>query len=299
MKKLTKEQWIGKCQLVHGDKYDYTESEYVDARTKTKIKCKKHNIVFEMTPDNHRRGEGCPICRYEKTAEKNRQTVEEFIKKATEIHNGKYDYSRIKYVNNRTKVEIVCPEHGVFSQRLLIFQRTLWFFLQVTPLIIICPIHGEFSQATNDHLHGQGCPHCKQSKIEKIVFDTLTESNITFETQYKYDESNHKNRLDFFIPSMGIGIECQGEQHFKPVDFANKGDEWANELFEKNLVRDKYKRELCENKGIKLLYYVPKKNTVPGYKSNKKFDGLYTNDNVCNNMEQLKKKIEGVSFDDI
>ena len=333
MKKLTKEQWVGKCQLVHGDKYDYTESEYVDARTKTKIKCKKHNIVFEMTPDNHRRGEGCPICRYEKSAEKMKTPVEEFIKRANEVHNGKYDYSKVEYVNNRTKICIVCPEHGEFWQtpdkHILrkhgcpicggSAKRTTESFINDakkvhgdkydyskseyngthTPLIIICPIHGEFYQAPNDHLRGQGCPHCKQSKIEKIVFDTLTEGNITFEAQYKYDDENQKNRLDFYLPKYNIAIECQGEQHFKPVDFANKGDEWANELFEKNLVRDKYKRVLCENKGIKLLYYIPKKNTVPGYKSNKKFNGLYTNDNVCNNIKQLKNKIEGVSFDDI
>ena len=333
MKKLTKEQWVGKCQLVYGDKYDYTESEYVDARTKTKIKCKKHNIVFEMTPDNHRRGEGCPICRYEKSAEKMKTPVEEFIKRANEVHNGKYDYSKVEYVNNRTKVCIICKEHGEFWQtpdkHILrkhgcpicggSAKRTTESFINDakkvhgdkydyskseyngthTPLIIICPIHGEFSQAPNDHLHGQGCPHCKQSKIENEVRNMLEENNMEFIQQYKYDETNQKNRLDFYIPKYNLAIECQGEQHFKLVDFANNGDEWANEQFEKNLFRDKYKHALCENKGIKLLYYVPKKNTVPGYKSNKKFNGLYTNDNVCNNIEQLKNKIEGVSFDDI
>ena len=127
----------------------------------------------------------------------------------------------------------------------------------------------------------------------------LTDNKFEFEQQFRYDNTNLKNRLDFIIKDKNIAIECQGEQHFKPVDFANKGDAWANELFEKNLLRDKYKRALCESKGIKLLYYVPKKNTVPGYKSNKKFDGIYTNDNVFNNILQLKNKIKGVSFDNI
>ncbi len=325
MRKLTKEQWIEKCREIHGDKYDYTESEYINAKTKTKIKCKKHNITFEITPDGHRSGKGCPICRYEKAAEKMKTPVEGFIKKANEVHNGKYGYSKVEYVNNRTKVCIVCPTHGEFWQtpdkHILRGQgcphcsgnakRTTESFINDAkkvhgdrydysnvvytgihkPVCIVCPVHGEFYQAPNDHLRGQGCPHCKQSKIEKEVFDILTDSGVIFEAQYKYDESNQKNSLDFFIPGMGIGIECQGEQHFKPVDFANKGDAWAEELFEKNLSRDKYKRTLCESKGIKLLYYIPKKNTVPGYKSNQKFSGLYTDENVCNNIYQLKKKV--------
>ena len=334
MRRLKQEDFIARLKEIHGNIYDYSKVKYVNAKTKVRLFCKKHNIWFEITPDSLLSKKcGCPICRYEKSAEKNKTPIEEFIKKANETHNGKYDYSKVKYINNRTKICIVCPEHGEFWQtpdkHILRGQgcpycsgnakRTTESFVNDAkkvhdgkydyskviysgihnPVCIVCPIHGEFYQAPNDHLRGHGCPHCKQSKIEKIVFDTLTESSITFETQYKYDDENQKNRLDFYLPKYNVAIECQGEQHFKPVDFANKGDEWANELFEKNLVRDKYKRVLCENKGIKLLYYVPKKNTVPGYKSNKKFDGLYTNDNVCNNMEQLKKKIEGVSFDDI
>ena len=127
----------------------------------------------------------------------------------------------------------------------------------------------------------------------------LTENKIEFEQQFKYDNTNLKNRLDFIIKNKNIAIECQGEQHFRPVDFANKGDKWANESFEKNLLRDSYKNSLCKKKGIKLLYYIPKKNTIPGYKSNKKFNGIYTNDNVCNNLLQLKNKINEISFDQI
>ena len=331
MRRLKQEDFIARLKEIHGSIYDYSEVKYVNAKTKVRLFCKKHNIWFEITPDSLLSKKcGCPICRYEKSAEKNRTPIEEFIKKATEIHNGKYDYSRVKYVNNRTKVEIVCPEHGVFSQspdkHILRGQgcpycsgnarRTLESFVDDArkvhgdkydyskseyngthmPLIIICPIHGEFSQAPNDHLHGQGCPHCKQSKIENEVRNMLEENNMEFIQQYKYDETNRKNKLDFFLPNKNVAIECQGEQHFKPVDFANNGKEWAEELFEKNIQRDVYKNQLCRDKGIRLLYYVPKSNTVPSYKSSSKFCGLYTNENVYNNLNQLK---EGVSFDDI
>ena len=45
-----------------------------------------------------------------------KNTLENFIEKAKKIHGDKYDYSKVEYVNNRTKVCIICPEHGEFWQ---------------------------------------------------------------------------------------------------------------------------------------------------------------------------------------
>ena len=58
-----------------------------------------------------------------------------FKEKAQKVHGEKYDYSKVEYVNNSTKVCIICPEHG------------------------------EFWQTPNNHLHGYGCPKCKAEKI--------------------------------------------------------------------------------------------------------------------------------------
>ena len=46
-----------------------------------------------------------------------KSTKEEFIEKANKIHNNKYDYSIINYINNKTEIEIICTEHGIFKQR--------------------------------------------------------------------------------------------------------------------------------------------------------------------------------------
>ena len=43
-------------------------------------------------------------------------TTEEFIKRAKEKHGDKYDYSKAEYINNRTKICIICPTHGEFWQ---------------------------------------------------------------------------------------------------------------------------------------------------------------------------------------
>ncbi len=46
----------------------------------------------------------------------NLMTTSEFIQKAQAIHWNKYDYSKVEYVNNKTKVYIICHEHGDFLQ---------------------------------------------------------------------------------------------------------------------------------------------------------------------------------------
>jgi hypothetical protein len=62
-------------------------------------------------------------------------------------------------------------------------------------------------------------------------------------------------KLDFYLPKYNLAIECQGIQHFEPVDFANKGKKWAEELLIKNQLRDKIKKELCDKNGVEIIYF--------------------------------------------
>lgn len=71
-------------------------------------------------------------------------TQEEFLKKAHEVHGYKYDYSKVKYVNARTKVCIVCPKHG------------------------------EFWQTADHHSRGRGCPKCSSSNMRIKVYGVGT-----------------------------------------------------------------------------------------------------------------------------
>ena len=43
-------------------------------------------------------------------------TTAEFIERARDVHGDKYDYSKVNYVNRRTKVTIICSKHGEFEQ---------------------------------------------------------------------------------------------------------------------------------------------------------------------------------------
>ena len=114
-KTLTIEQFIEKARKVHGNKYDYSKVEYKGNRYKVCIICPEHG-EFWQTPNNHLNGNGCKKCNIEKISKNKTLTTEQFIKKAKLIHKNKYIYSKTKYINNNTKVCIICPEHGEFWQ---------------------------------------------------------------------------------------------------------------------------------------------------------------------------------------
>lgn len=102
---------------------------------------------------------------------------------------------------------------------------------------------------------GNGCPLCRETKIEKKVKIILKSNNILFNFQKSFLDCMYKKRLrfDFYLFLHNILIETQGRQHYVPIDFAGKGSEWANIEFEKNQIRDQIKRDYCKNNGIKLI----------------------------------------------
>ena len=112
--KLTKDEFIAKAKAVHGDKYDYSLVEYVNAFTPVKIICPKHG-VFEQKPTTHLSGYGCQQCGKESARISIASTLEQFINAAKKVHGDKYDYSLVEYKNNHTPVKIICPIHGVFE----------------------------------------------------------------------------------------------------------------------------------------------------------------------------------------
>lgn len=129
MKKVTKEQFIERAKQVHGDKYDYSQVDYVSFTKHVTIICPKHG-PFTQRPSKHLEGQTCPTCSYEYRGKKRRSNKEAFIEKAKAIHGDKYDYSQVVYETAIKKVKIICPTHG------------------------------EFYQTPNSHLCGNGCIQC-------------------------------------------------------------------------------------------------------------------------------------------
>lgn len=281
-KKIATEDFLKRAKEVHGNKYDYSKVDYKGIYEKICIICPKHG-EFWQTPNNHLQGKGCPLCSHRSY----KYSKEEFIRHAIEIHKKKYDYSKVNYVNIRTKVCIICPKHGEFWQtphghlegrgckkcgrdftsntQKMGLNKFLKKSQEVhgdkydyskveyinnrTKICIICPIHGEFWQTPYKHLQGHGCHKCNSSHLENEIKLLLFENKVNFEEEKNFDWLGLQ-RLDFYLPQYNIAIECQGEQHFKPFDFFGGKEEYA-----KILKRDERKRKLCEEHGIILLYY--------------------------------------------
>jgi hypothetical protein len=283
-KAITTEEFIKRSKLKHGDKYDYSKTEYVEIKTPTTIICPIHG-EFEMEPRNHLRSDsGCDKCKSNV-----RLTNEDFINKAREIYGDKYDYSKVNYLNKNSKVIIICPIHGEFEKiakyhtmngsgcnlcgniKIGNFSRdTLDGFInkaikihgdkydyslvnyntQKDKVKIICPIHGDFEQRPSVHLNGSGCPKCKESKGEKTVREYLENNNLNYRPQHIFDGCKDKYPLkfDFYLPEQNICIEYNGAQHYRPVKY------WGGEETLKKIKRrDKIKKEYCLSNNIKLL----------------------------------------------
>ena len=287
MKKLTTQDFIEKATKVYGDKYDYSKSEYINVDTKVRIICPEHG-EFWQRPDHFYSGHGCPICGYKNGGIKNSLSTEEFIKKSKEIHGDKYDYSKVEYKKAKDKVCIICPEHGEFWQDAFShmkgkscpkcahqsYKYTTEEFIEMaknihgdkydyskveyinrnTPVRIICPEHGEFSQPPYSHLLGNGCPSCRESKLEREIKLLLDDNKIKYEREKRFEWLRYKYPmpLDFYLPEYNAAIECQGEQHFNPREF------FKNYNFEERLEMDLLKKRLCNENNIKLFYYASK-----------------------------------------
>lgn len=113
-KYLTQEEVITRLTNTFGDKLDISKVKYIDAKTKVKVKCNVCSHEFEAKPLHLFNGHGCPKCARALVGKKCRNSTDKFIEKANEVHNYKYDYSKVTYVTNRVNVCIVCPIHGEF-----------------------------------------------------------------------------------------------------------------------------------------------------------------------------------------
>lgn len=204
-KRLSQQGFINKAKCVHGDKYDYSETVYINNHTKVKIICRTHGVFYQYPQAHVDRRHGCPLCAKEnrkirsKQASETRKTSrDDFIVRARKVHGSKFDYSLLpNKFHMRDKIKIICPRHGVFEQnagnhltgrgcnkckyntltpqefvdRAKEIHGDTYDYSRVdyrnatTKVAITCKIHGVFLQTPILHLRGCGCPKCKPSLI--------------------------------------------------------------------------------------------------------------------------------------
>lgn len=83
-------------------------------------------------------------------------TQDTFIEQAKIVHHNRYDYSLVQYVNTQKKVQIICPEHGVFDK------------------------------APGKHLQGQGCPVCGRNRTKMGIDDFIFKAQAVHGDKYDY-----------------------------------------------------------------------------------------------------------------
>ena len=267
--------FISKAIKIHGDKYEYSKVNYVNAKTKVTIICKTHG-EFTQTPSNHLNRYNCQKC-----ANNFKGNTETFIEKAKQIHGDRYDYSKVNYVNADIHVIIICKEHSEFTQipdfhinrkcgcpkcsnnvkldTQIFIEKAMNihgykyeyskvdYINSTTPVKIICKKHGEFRQMPDIHIYQKcGCPSCI-NKTEFKFYEKVKEIYPTIKRQYKVDWCKNKLRLpyDFVIEELNIIIEIDGEQHFKQIS------NWTSP--EIQIEKDTYKMKCANENGFSII----------------------------------------------
>lgn len=227
VKKMTKEIFITKVKAIYGDKFDLSEVEYKNNKTKVKIYCNECKKYFYKRPNDLLSGYGCPYCvgLY--------KTTEEYIDELKNLRDDfdEYDYSEAEYTSATCYITIT---HKICGHK--------------------------FKQMANNHRSGCKCPKCAafptHSKLELKVGELLKEHNIIYEFQKTFDWLKYKSflYLDYFLPEYNVAVEVQGDQHFH----AYKGLGGEKNLKEQQ-ARDATKLELCKEHGFK-MFYITNKN---------------------------------------
>lgn len=282
-RRLNEQTLINRFNLTHNNKYDYSLVNYKNIHDKVIILCPIHG-EFKQTPHNHINGKGCLKC-----GGSEKSNINNFIQKAKLKHKNKYDYSNVIYLNNKTKVKIICPIHGDFWQSPNTHLRgsackkcgdsvkqnnkklTLSEFITKCGLKhnnkydysllkninlnekqnIICPIHGKFKQKLKNHLyHGNGCPRCKDSRGEIEIAKWLITNNIFFEPQKRFDDCRDILPLPFDFYLPDYNI-CIEYDGEQHYKPVNKFG--GLDKFKKLKKRDKIKTNYCNINSIILL----------------------------------------------
>lgn len=216
-------QFIDNVKKVHGNIFTFEKTIYTNDTDKLIITCKEHGD-FTPRPTNLLQGSGCPSCALDVASRRYRKSQADFIIQSNIIHNDKYDYSSVEYVNNRTNVTIICPTHG------------------------------SFSQSPSSHIHSKcGCPSCKSSKGEIEVRNWLQNNNIEFSEQHTFSDCRDRLplRFDFYLPHYNMLIEFNGIQHYRYIPAFHKNNN--HDSFERVKQRDIIKSEYCKSNGLQLL----------------------------------------------
>lgn len=215
------QEFIYKAELVHQDTYDYSLVEYKHSQENIKIICKTHGI-FEQQPSNHLMGGGCKEC----WNDSRRHNLETFVEKATVIHGSTYDYSIVYFKSSKEHVEIICKEHGIFTQK------------------------------PNEHLSSRGCQACGQLRKFVGLAEFIKRSSEVHNNKFDYSKSiyEHSNsKIEIICPNHGSFFQKAGAHMLGHQCPKCSGEERAQKQHWNYVKRCELNPELAESYGVVYL----------------------------------------------
>lgn len=201
-------------------------SDYIGNEKPIKCKCRKCGNTWTTLPKILiTNGAGCPVCGRAKANLGESKSHEQFV---IELQNINPDIEVIGiYTGTHKKIKCRCKSDG-----------TVWY-----------------GYPANLLSKSAGCPTCNISNGEKEMISILKKLKINYIQQYSISDCIYERKLKFdaFDIDNNIVFEYNGEQHYRPVDFANKGNDWANAQFELTKNRDNAKIEYCKQNKIPMI----------------------------------------------
>jgi len=232
--------FIEKVKEIHGDRYDYSKTNYINCKTPIVIICKEHG-EFTQTPDGHFQGRGCHTCGINDRRLKQTKSIQQFIQQSINVHGYKYDYSKVEYKNCKIPVIIICNEHGEFQQTPEVhylgsgcskcagrYQPSTEEFIERareihgdtydyskieyinsnTHVTILCKEHGEFQQTPQKHLMKRGCDICGGS-YKSNTEEFIIKAREIHEDTYDY------SKVEYIDNKTNVIIICKKHGEFQ------------------------------------------------------------------------------------
>ena len=214
---LKKSEVKKRLKNIYGDALEFSGIEnYKNINTKITAYCLIHEKHIKKPVGQFFEGKGCQLCGRERIRKAKLMTTDEFREKAKLKHDYRYEYPYEIQGNNKTRVKILCKDHGVFEQRI------------------------------NDHLNGAGCPSCAYGTTKAVL--EITEALDEKKINYKLNDRIVLNglELDIYFPDHNFAIEYNGLYYHNEGHNHNTGG--------KDKKYHLQKTEICNENGIELYH---------------------------------------------
>ncbi len=283
-------KWIiDQSKLLFGDSFDYSATDYRDAKTKIKFHCKKHDYSFEQTSNNHLKSKHpCKFCLQEARRAEFSDSIHTFKNKIRAIYGNQFDFKNANYVNQRTPISLKCVKHSkVITKEPQVFLRghgcdlcakeessvnlsrqtlneinrfvdrlngkclSKSYLNNEAKLDFECNAGHKFQKSWSTVKNSlRWCPKCSPNKlIGETLARLILEHLLQLKLPSVYIKEMEGLQLDGYDAKNRIAFEYQGYQHYTENSHFHSDERRYNSQVE----RDRYKKQLCKKNKITLI----------------------------------------------